>query len=544
MSNDKNFEQIDEQLLAAAKAKPDFLRSDEENELIERAARLEEEQMMSGSTIFAANGEGGKQSRLTPRKKGVIAISAAALLTAVAVAVVSFLLPNDGDAGTSSYNKMIEVLTVDQATVESIEVTNQSSSYTVCPAEEGSQYEWVAEGYEDINLSGLSSVVDAACDLSALKKMADSDEDIYKLAEPMATVKVKTDSKDYTVTVGGYSPDQSGCYVTVSGTDGVYLMDKYDVVAFIYSVESMIDSLSSDAFVPADNEDEYFTDGTVAMIDRLILDGTCRDDRIVIENPPEDIKVMTYLVVEPTYQAANIDNVDVVLNAFTSGMYNDGAFVLKASDADMKQYGLDKPYSTVYCKVNKNTISLAFGKPVDGYYPFTVNDGKTIYKLAVDGNEWVEYQPADLFYESLYIENINTLSNVTLTFEGKQYSFNLTSGEDEEGTLTFECVRADGVEIKGDMFKRLYERIISLSGLETADDARPDGEPTLTITLKHTDEGKADDVITLYKYSARRYYYQLNGKGSSLVSVTDVDDIMDNTVKLWNGEDITSRTQK
>ena len=55
MSSDKKHEQIDEQLLAAAKAKPDFLRSDEENELIERAARLEEEQLLSGSTIFAAN---------------------------------------------------------------------------------------------------------------------------------------------------------------------------------------------------------------------------------------------------------------------------------------------------------------------------------------------------------------------------------------------------------------------------------------------------------------------------------------------------------
>ena len=173
-----------------------------------------------------------------------------------------------------------------------------------------------------------------------------------------------------------------------------------------------------------------------------------------------------------------------------------------------------------------------------------MNGGSTIYKLSVDGNEWVKYQPADLFYESLYIDNINSLNSVTLSFGGKQYSFNLKSGETADGTKTFECMRADGEQIKGDMFKRLYERVISLSGLETAEGDRPAGQPTLTITLKHTDGSRADNVITLYKYSARRYYYQLDGKGTSLVSASEVDDIMDCTVKLWKGEDITQRTQK
>lgn len=538
---------VDPEKLAAVKAKPDYLRTDDDNALIALAEQLEEEDMFSGSTVFAAPQNSGKQHRLSPRKRGAIAISVAALITAAAVAVVMFCLPEAETDDTSSVNETIPVISVEQSGVEQISVSNGSGEFTIYPSDSESETDeitWLAKGYEDITFLGLDSVAEYACSLRALKILPASDEDIYGLSEPKSTVTVEQkNGEDYTITVGGLSPDQSGNYVTVTGMDGVYLVDKYNMYNFTSALGDMIETASMKPFVPDGDNDEYFTNGSIAMVDKLIFGGTCRPARIVIENPPEEMSVLNYIVTEPTYQAANGDNIDSLLSNFTTGLANSGAFVLRCTDSDLKRYGLDNPYSTVYCKVNKNTVTLKFGKAVDGYYPFTVNDGDIIYKLSADANEWVAYQTADLLYESLYIENVTTLSSVTLSFDGKDYGFKLSPKEDANGSTSLNCTRTDGVKIDDSEFKKLYERIISFTAQETADDGVPNKTPYLTITVKHIDGSVKDSVITFTEYSARRYYYQLNGQGNSLVSSQQIDDVTENTVKVWNGEQITRRTQ-
>ena len=74
---------------------------------------------------------------------------------------------------------------------------------------------------------------------------------------------------------------------------------------------------------------------------------------------------------------------------------------------------------------------------------------------------------------------------------------------------------------------------------EFTDEPTPTGDDAyMTITVNYTDKSRSADVIRLYKHSARRYYYTLNGTGNSLISKSSVDDLYTCLDKLLNGEEI------
>lgn len=536
-----------------------------------------DESLFENSTIFGASTATVKKRKLKPLTKGLI-ISGVALVLAAAVLAVTVIIPNansNTDTASLASTPTYTVTNIAEAKVNKVTVYNQNhpDGYTIYKvyntdgtssdtASSGTSsdtvnYEWKVEGYEKYNLSSAKYLVQSALAITSNKKydnldspkaddydiddfqfvssstQSEENANIYGFDTPYSVLNIETDNDVTKIVVGGTAPDKSGRYVTVSGDDSIYVVQETKLSYIGSDFKDLVGLLAVDYILQDDSNSDYYSEGQLVRIDNIKLGGTCRTNNITIESPPDELSAISYVVTSPVFRAADEDAVNDILSVAASGLANDGAYVLGYTDADIKKYGLDNPYSTVEINIGNYKVSLKFGAAVDGYYPCIVGGKDIIYRIAAaDGTEdnpdWISYKDTDVYYESLFLEYITGISSITMKFADKQATFNLTHTTADNGTKTFtvDCAEAnEGVTIEKKQLSYLYGRILNLAAESVTDDPVPDVDPYLTITIKYTDKNKSADVISLYKATTRRYFYTLNGKGNALVAANRVEDL-------------------
>ena len=554
-----------------------------------------DESLFENSTLFGESEvKEKKKSKLSPIKKGIISISSLALLTAVVLVVVMFVIPKGGDDNetidTSSVatKTEFEVMTVKPADIKQVTVKNDSDNFTLIPKEttdsEGNTgYAWLAKGYEHIDFTTPAYMIDAIINVKALKKFdideaaivnAESDttasdstssgdtesgaNDPYGFSKPYSVLKVElNDDGGYKVTVGSVSPDKSGRYINISG-DGdfkkhektAYLVDTSVINCVGNSLLNSVNMISAPAITSSGENDEYFDSGELIKFDELLIGGRLHKDTIKVICPSDDLSLLSYMIEEPNEQAANDESVNSILG-IVGGVYNSGAYVLDYKNSDIKKYGLDNPYLTYYIKVGDRYIDMKISElQDDGYYAYTVNysndGGKTvvdkniIYKLNAEGYEYFELKSEEIFFEKLFIEYVKYVESMSVTVSGEPtHTFTLDHEEGNEAHFTVTTEK--GKEIDDDEFCYYYARLLYLTALENDDTDYAVGDDfVIKFKISYTTEGKADDEIVIYPYdkNVRRYVYKLNGNGTALVSKTLVEDLINCLEPLASGKSI------
>ena len=554
-----------------------------------------DESLFENSTLFGESEvKEKKKSKLSPIKKGIISISSLALLTAVVLVVVMFVIPKSGDDNetidTSSVatKTEFEVMTVKPADIKQVTVKNDSDNFTLIPKEttdsEGNTgYAWLAKGYEHIDFTTPAYMIDAIINVKALKKFdideaaivnAESDttasdstssgdtesgaNDPYGFSKPYSVLKVElNDGGGYKVTVGSVSPDKSGRYINISG-DGdfkkhektAYLVDTSVINCVGNSLLNSVNMISAPAITSSGENDEYFDSGELIKFDELLIGGRLHKNTIKVICPSDDLSLLSYMIEEPNEQAANDESVNSILG-IVGGVYNSGAYVLDYTSSDIKQYGLDNPYLTYYIKVGDRYIDMKISElQDDGYYAYTVNysndGGKTvvdkniIYKLNAEGYEYFELKSEEIFFEKLFIEYVKYVESMSVTVSGEPtHTFTLDHEEGNEAHFTVTTEK--GKEIDDDEFCYYYARLLYLTALENDDTDYAVGDDfVIKFKISYTTEGKADDEIVIYPYdkNVRRYVYKLNGNGTALVSKTLVEDLINCLEPLASGKSI------
>lgn len=554
-----------------------------------------DESLFENSTLFGESEvKEKKKSKLSPIKKGIISISSLALLTAVVLVVVMFVIPKGGDDNetidTSSVatKTEFEVMTVKPADIKQVTVKNDSDNFTLIPKEttdsEGNTgYAWLAKGYEHIDFTTPAYMIDAIINVKALKKFdideaaivnAESDttasdstssgdtesgaNDPYGFSKPYSVLKVElNDGGGYKVTVGSVSPDKSGRYINISG-DGdfkkhektAYLVDTSVINCVGNSLLNSVNMISAPAITSSGENDEYFDSGELIKFDELLIGGRLHKDTIKVICPSDDLSLLSYMIEEPNEQAANDESVNSILG-IVGGVYNSGAYVLDYKNSDIKKYGLDNPYLTYYIKVGDRYIDMKISElQDDGYYAYTVNysndGGKTvvdkniIYKLNAEGYEYFELKSEEIFFEKLFIEYVKYVESMSVTVSGEPtHTFTLDHEEGNEAHFTVTTEK--GKEIDDDEFCYYYARLLYLTALENDDTDYAVGDDfVIKFKISYTTEGKADDEIVIYPYdkNVRRYVYKLNGNGTALVSKTLVEDLINCLEPLASGKSI------
>ena len=554
-----------------------------------------DESLFENSTLFGESEvKEKKKSKLSPIKKGIISISSLALLTAVVLVVVMFVIPKGGDDNetidTSSVatKTEFEVMTVKPADIKQVTVKNDSDNFTLIPKEttdsEGNTgYAWLAKGYEHIDFTTPAYMVDAVINVKALKKFdideaaivnAESDttasdstssgdtesgaNDPYGFSKPYSVLKVElNDGGGYKVTVGSVSPDKSGRYINISG-DGdfkkhektAYLVDTSVINCVGNSLLNSVNMISAPAITSSGENDEYFDSGELIKFDELLIGGRLHKDTIKVICPSDDLSLLSYMIEEPNEQAANDESVNSILG-IVGGVYNSGAYVLDYKNSDIKKYGLDNPYLTYYIKVGDRYIDMKISElQDDGYYAYTVNysndGGKTvvdkniIYKLNAEGYEYFELKSEEIFFEKLFIEYVKYVESMSVTVSGEP-TRTFTLDHEEGNEAHFTVTTEKGKEIDEDEFCYYYARLLYLTALENDDTDYAVGDDfVIKFKISYTTEGKADDEIVIYPYdkNVRRYVYKLNGNGTALVSKTLVEDLINCLEPLASGKSI------
>lgn len=559
-----------------------------------------DESLFENSTLFGESEvKEKKKSKLSPIKKGIISISSLALLTAVVLVVVMFVIPKGGDDNetidTSSVatKTEFEVMTVKPADIKQVTVKNDSDNFTLIPKEttdsEGNTgYAWLAKGYEHIDFTTPAYMIDAIINVKALKKFdideaaivnAESDttasdstssgdtesgdtesgaNDPYGFGKPYSVLKVElNDGGGYKVTVGSVSPDKSGRYINISG-DGdfkkhektAYLVDTSVINCVGNSLLNSVNMISAPAITSSGENDEYFDSGELIKFDELLIGGRLHKNTIKVICPSDDLSLLSYMIEEPNEQAANDESVNSILG-IVGGVYNSGAYVLDYTSSDIKQYGLDNPYLTYYIKVGDRYIDMKISElQDDGYYAYTVtysNDGgKTvvdkniIYKLNAEGYEYFELKSEEIFFEKLFIEYVKYVESMSVTVSGEP-TRTFTLDHEEGNEAHFTVTTEKGKEIDDDEFCYYYARLLYLTALENDDTDYAVGDDfVIKFKISYTTEGKADDEIVIYPYdkNVRRYVYKLNGNGTALVSKTLVEDLINCLEPLASGKSI------
>ena len=554
-----------------------------------------DESLFENSTLFGESEvKEKKKSKLSPIKKGIISISSLALLTAVVLVVVMFVIPKGGDDNetidTSSVatKTEFEVMTVKPADIKQVTVKNDSDNFTLIPKEttdsEGNTgYAWLAKGYEHIDFTTPAYMIDAIINVKALKKFdideaaivnAESDttasdstssgdtesgaNDPYGFSKPYSVLKVElNDGGGYKVTVGSVSPDKSGRYINISG-DGdfkkhektAYLVDTSVINCVGNSLLNSVNMISAPAITSSGENDEYFDSGELIKFDELLIGGRLHKNTIKVICPSDDLSLLSYMIEEPNEQAANDESVNSILG-IVGGVYNSGAYVLDYKNSDIKKYGLDNPYLTYYIKVGDRYIDMKISElQDDGYYAYTVtysNDGgKTvvdkniIYKLNAEGYEYFELKSEEIFFEKLFIEYVKYVESMSVTVSGEP-TRTFTLDHEEGNEAHFTVTTEKGKEIDDDEFCYYYARLLYLTALENDDTDYAVGDDfVIKFKISYTTEGKADDEIVIYPYdkNVRRYVYKLNGNGTALVSKTLVEDLINCLEPLASGKSI------
>ncbi len=550
----------------------DMLNAENTEDVTPAKKKIEyDESLFENSTVFGASAVAVKKRKLKPLTKGLI-VSGIALLLAAVILAVTVIIPNgnDGTGSTASVasTPTYTVTSIAEAKVNRVTVynANHPNGYNIFKIVDESEsdssdgtvsYDWQVEGYEKYNLSSVKYLVQAALAITSNKKydslgtakaddydIADfvftssqveskEDANIYGFDTPYAALNIETEDGITKIVVGATAPDNSGRYVTVSGDDSIYVVQETKLSYIGSDFKDLVGLLAVDYMMQNDSNKDYYSEGQLVRIDNIKLGGSCRPNNITIESPPDELSAISYVVTSPVFRAADEDAVNKILSIATSGLSNAGAYVLGYTADDIKNYGLDNPYSTIEINIGTYKVLVKFGTPIDGYYPFIVDGKDIIYRYTVpagteDEPDWISYKDTDVYYESLFLEYITGISSINMTFADKEATFNLNHTTTDNGSKTFtvSCAEAnEGVTIEKKQLSFLYGRILNLAAESITQDPVPDTEPYLTITVNYTDKSKTTDVIKLYKATTRRYFYTLNGKGNALVAANRVEDL-------------------
>ena len=539
----------------------------------------------NGKKSKEARGEGGEATKSRGFIKPIAILLCAALAVSGAMISLKYFWPvNSGDTETTEPESKVIQLTSSAnvalkdmknvskdafSNVKSIEVTNPSGSFTVVPdklvkaTDDDSEdtVEYKLTGYDNIpqSASNISSLVDNVLSVVATSKLeGDWTEADCGLDKPDIQVDaVMADGSKFTYKVGSLVPNgNNDRYASCTLKDGIYVVtsdyyDYFNTTILDYTDTGIIDSIQ-----PSGDNDPYFKDSTLIKFDSIEISGTNIENKIALSYSDSSNESLAYRITEPTLTYADDEKVSTLISPLASGLSGSSILTVNQTSADLKKYGLDKPYFEIKYTIKGKNYDVKFSKPdmvTEGYYAVTINDVPVVYEVAKSLVEFASWDLGNIRSSILYARNITTISQMTVDIDGKATVYDIhydKSIEDDDETEATDSDTTDSDEdyvmtiihnteaVDEDSFKLVYQHLILVRAYDylKAGEAAPSGKAKLTITCKAKDG--TTDVLKFVKYNERYYNYTINGIGDSLIRYDTLEKIIDEYTRLQKGETI------
>ena len=514
---------------------------------------------VEGSTIFTSAHETPSKKPVSRQKSNgriIIVMVVAAVLIAAGLLAVILLVPKDKTKDTvSTYS--IEVKNVSADKISKVELKNNYGSYiftskivkntnssaqaTASGSSSASSdtVQWKLEGYDEnlIAASSVNAAVDNIGTIYATREMTDKSLD-YGLDNPQitATATMRDGSAGYTVKVGDLSPDKTGYYVQIEGSDKIYLVASGNMENLNVNPEKLADTVIVDA-VSKDNNpnkiiEKYFdSEGKIATFDNISVSGTkVSKPYSLVAN--ESSAIVSYSVlVGNDKRYADDEKAASLFGILSNGIVSMEAYKLNPGADDIAKYRLKNPEYVVEIKCGSYVLKLkaSMYDETNGRYAVIVDGKNAIYSVNKDALTMLLPKADDFYNKYVFLESINSMKNITIETGGNKYSFDLSYDSKEEKISAV----SDGKKIDSTLLSSYYEYYTSLA--PEVKDGYVKGSTDLKAVFK---SDKSVNTITLVRQSDRRYLLCLNGKEMGLVNSTTFENLSTYVKNVVDGKGI------
>lgn len=505
-------------------------------------------------TVF---GDPAEHRQKKPRGKNRRVVTAVAACLAVAllaggIFAVIRLIPEKetDDSSAVSSSQEISLLKLDEDQINAVTVNNSHGSFRLLAThtEESSDESdstptvtttWSVEGIDaSLTSSGsISTIVSNLTDLTALQQISGRTVEECGLSSPAYSAVIEASDGTYTVTAGAESFDGLGYYTTVSGVEGIYLVDGSLFAGMDFELLDLADTASLAGVDVSTVSEEYLSDSdTLSTFDSITVTGKNFPQPLVIV-PNNDDKLSAYLpyaVSSPEVRLA--DGVDSLLTVFSSGLSVSGVYALDVKPATLKQFGLDQPYLTISIKVGD--VSRAFrisAVQQDGNYAVIADDSVVVKSVSASSLPFVDYTAESFYGKQVYMSSITELSNMVFTTPDFSHSFDIVYDDSEDAEEEF-VISCDGVKLTASYFQNLYQTFVSLTAADF-ETVSSDATAALTITLTYVSDG-SKKTIAFYPSSATKHLYTVDGKPMGRVGTSELTRFIRQIERVAAGQDI------
>lgn len=244
-----------------------------------------------------------------------------------------------------------------------------------------------------------------------------------------------------------------------------------------------------------------------------------------------------YFVDAPENFSPATKKVDDLLSPLADGLRSAGCYELRDDSEKSQKYGFDSPIGRAVYKVGDKTVGLTVAKGIEvDYYAVKVDGDVSIYKVASDKLGFLSVAINDWRNPLLYANNIINVDSIEMRVKDSSGNISVTNfalehTSDDEGNDDI-IVTANGKTVDTEAFRSMYSSIISTSiEGEYVTDGKESASPEVQITVRYIGYD-GYDVLRYSDYSARRYYFTLNGKDGAPVLSTLVETIKEKYFKV------------
>lgn len=494
------------------------------------------------------------------RKKRITAIVSACLAVAVllggTIAVIKLIPEKESETTSSSSDAEITLLELDENDINAVTVKNTNGSFRLIAEhtsetsedsdtsseQETISTEWSAEGVDPelTSSSSISSAVSAILNISAFQKIEGRTSSDCGLDSPAYSAIIETSDISYTVSAGQKSYDGLGYYTTVSGTDGIYLVDTSVFTGLDFTLLDFADTSAIAGVDASLLASEYVTESdgtkTLSSFDSITLTGKNFPKPLVIVPNGDDTlsSYLPYMISSPETRIA--DNVTDIYNLFESGLSVSGAYSYDITPSTLKKLGLDNPYLTVTFKAGSITKTFKFSAvQSDGCYAVISDDSKMVKLVDASSVSFIDGTAESFYGTQIYMRSINELSNMTFSGNGFSYSFDIVYDGSEDADEEY-IITLNGTKLTAEYFQNFYEDFVGLTAADF-ETAQSSDTATLSITMTYSADG-SKRTIDFYPSSATKTVYKVNGKAMGRLSTNELSRFIKKIEQVAAGEAI------
>lgn len=423
--------------------------------------------------------------------------------------------------------------------INSIYVKNQAAAYQFDRV--GDDYRLTGEETNNVDQDKIQATVIALTEVTISKELG-TQEDLEQFGltrEQAVTVSLVGDKgRKEQYRIGSLMPD-SVYYCYLWYQDSVYVVRAFPEQVFgtAYAYYDLVLIQTEQNF-----SGEWEDANTV--LSEFKLEGTHIGQPVVIH--ADETAYSGYVMTEPAYAEAMFaeenDAGDITVLQALSHLEALRLIDPEADESMLKHYGLANPYAQVTYTLNGKSHRIVVSKKQeDGTRYLMVDEEPAVYKAADESVRiWAESTAMDYRPSYLWLVRLLELEQVTLSYGGEEYRFQINSHKEEAGKDIPEVLYENTKLDRERVWQPFYQALLGMAVMDMPTVQIENETPVLRITYHYQEEyGKTDVEAAFYLVEGSdRYAATLNGEYAGILRRSTVDEVVELAEMVKRNEEI------